>query len=224
MTNYLIASSKNWFKEHPKSDEYKNLNIFEIERKEELNLEFLEKINPRYIFFPHWNWKVNSEIYERYECVAFHTAPLPFGRGGSPIQNLILRDFKNSPICALKMTEILDGGPIYDSSEVSLDGTIADIFSGIAISVEKLILEICKNNPTPKEQSGSVILFNRLAISDNELLSKYSLKEFYDRTRMVDGLDYQKAYIIYGQYKIEFFDAQLDGNQLIARIKMTPKF
>jgi methionyl-tRNA formyltransferase len=78
MINYVVASSKDWYIEYPKSKEYDDLNIFEIKTKADLNLELLEKINPRYIFFPHWNWKVDSEIFERYECVVFHTAPLPF--------------------------------------------------------------------------------------------------------------------------------------------------
>ena len=146
MTNYVVASSKDWYNECAHSKEYNSLNIIKITAKDELNLGFLEKVNPRYIFFPHWSWKVDSEIFERYECVVFHTAPLPFGRGGSPIQNLILRDIKKSPVCALRMTEILDGGPIYDSIEVSLDGSIAEIFLKIAICVEILIIKICINS------------------------------------------------------------------------------
>ena len=35
MTSYVVASSKNWFKEHPKTREYKNLNIVEIREKNE---------------------------------------------------------------------------------------------------------------------------------------------------------------------------------------------
>ena len=107
MTNYVVASSKDWFINHKKSEAYNKLNITEITTKENLTLENLEKINPRYIFFPHWNWKVDSAIYERFECVVFHTAPLPYGRGGSPIQNLILKGLTSSPVCALKMTDIL---------------------------------------------------------------------------------------------------------------------
>ena len=53
MTNYVVASSKSWFKEHSKSSEYKNLSIYEISTKKDLNLSKLEDINPRYIFFPH---------------------------------------------------------------------------------------------------------------------------------------------------------------------------
>jgi methionyl-tRNA formyltransferase len=223
MINYIVVSSKDWFKEHPKSEEYEELNFIEISNKEDLNLEYLEKINPRYIFFTHWNWKVSSEIYERFECVLFHTAPLPYGRGGSPIQNLILKGLKNSPVCALKMTDNLDGGPIYDSFEVSLDGTIAEIFSRIATCVEKLILLICQNNPHPIKQNGEVVAFKRLSNSDNELLGNHSFKELYDRIRMVDGLDYPRAFINYGNHKIEFSEACLDGNLLLAKVKIISK-
>ncbi len=223
MINYIVAYSKDWYKESPKSKEYDDLNIIEITTKADLNYELLEKINPRYIFFPHWNWKVDSEIFERYECVVFHTAPLPFGRGGSPIQNLILRDVEKTPVCALRMTEILDGGPIYDSIEVTLDGTITEIFSRIAVCVEKLIIKICKENIEPKEQSGAVVSFNRLTYADNELKSEYSIKELYDRIRMVDGLDYQPAYLNFGKNKIEFTEAHYDKNCLIAKIKVQIK-
>jgi methionyl-tRNA formyltransferase len=220
MMNYVVASSKDWFQEHPKTREYSSLNIIEIKTKNELNLELLEEINPRYIFFPHWNWKVGSEIFERYECVVFHTAPLPFGRGGSPIQNLILRNIEKTPVCALRMTEILDGGPIYDSIEVTLDGTITQILSKIAVCVEKLIIKICQENIEPKEQSGAVVTFNRLTYADNELKSEYSIKELYDRIRMVDGEGYKNAYINFGDYKIDLKDSQIKNNEIVAKIRL----
>lgn len=223
MKNYVVASSKDWFKKHPKTEDYKSLNIIEINCKNDLNIEFLEKINPRYIFFPHWNWKVDSKIFERYECVVFHTAPLPFGRGGSPIQNLIIRNIKRSPVCALRMTKILDGGPIYDSIEIALDGTITDIFSKVAVCIEKLIIKICLKNIKPQAQKGEIFSFNRLTYADNELSSEYTLKQLYDRIRMVDGLDYPRAYIKFGQHKIEFTEAQLEENYLTAKINIVRK-
>ena len=121
------------------------------------------------------------------------------------------------------MTDILDGGPIYDSFEVSLDGTISEIFSRIATCVEKLIVLICQNNPHPIEQNGEVVAFKRLSNSDNELLSKHSIKELYDRIRMVDGLDYPRAFINYGNHKIEFSEVCLDGNHLLAKVKIISK-
>jgi methionyl-tRNA formyltransferase len=163
---------------------------------------------------------VESEIYKRFECVIFHTAPLPFGRGGSPIQNLIIRGIEKSPVCALRMTEILDGGPIYDFIEVPLHGTLSEIFAKIAVCIDKLIVKICQNNLKPIEQTGEVFLFNRLAHSDNELMSHYSIKELYDRIRMVDGDGYQKAYINFGNYKIELSQSQIHENELFAKIRL----
>ena len=50
--------------------------------------------------------------------IVFHTAPLPYGRGGSPIQNLIVRGhISPAPVCALKMVSGLDEGPIYDKQK-----------------------------------------------------------------------------------------------------------
>lgn len=118
---------------------------------------------------------------------------------------------------------MLDGGPIYDSIEVTLDGTITEIFSKIAVCVEKLIIKICQENIEPKEQSGVVVSFNRLTYADNELKSEYSIKELYDRIRMVDGLDYQRAYLNFGKNKIEFTEAHLDKNCLFAKIKVQIK-
>lgn len=219
MNNYVIACSKEWFNDYSKTKDFNKLNIHRISKREELDLEFLKRVNPRYIFFPHWSWKVDPEIFERYECVAFHIAPLPFGRGGSPIQNLIIRGFKNAPVCALRMTNTLDGGPIYNSMDISLDGRLTEIFERIACSVEKLILQICSTNPVPIEQKGDPEVFKRLSERDNELLSDHSLGILYDRIRMVDGYDYPRAYIKYGDYRLYFSNAKIENDELIANVR-----
>ena len=221
MTNYIVASSKKWFLKYPKSDKYKKLSIFNIKDKEKLNLDYLAEINPRYIFFPHWSWKVESEIINKYECVVFHTAPLPYGRGGSPIQNLILKGFKKAPLSALKMIDELDAGPIYYQSEISLDGSLDDILMRLANECERMITKICSLQTKPDiEQKGEVFFFKRLTEKDNELDFNSSLKEIYNKIRMVDGEEYKKAYIRLGNYKFEFSSAKLNGNKLNARINI----
>ena len=57
----------------------------------ELSSERLSSIAPRYVFFPHWSHRIEAGIHKRFECVIFHTTDLLFGRGGSPLQNLIAR-------------------------------------------------------------------------------------------------------------------------------------
>ena len=117
------------------------------------------------------------------------------------------------------MTKVIDGGPIYYSMNISLNGTISEIFSKIAKKIEKLIIKICKKNPKPLNQKGKVVKFYRLTNLDNRILNKYSLKEIYDRIRMVDGEGYKKAYIKFGNYKLEFSNSTIKKSKLIAKVK-----
>jgi len=96
----IIACSNKWCQDKKFLNQINNLEVTLISTKKQLNSRKLDNVSPRFIFFPHWNWKVPKTIYEKYECIAFHTAPLPYGRGGSPIQNLILNGFKSAPVCA----------------------------------------------------------------------------------------------------------------------------
>jgi len=220
---YVVASSRDWFQKLDKSENYKSLDVIEISNKEDLTIEFLEEIQPRYIFFPHWNWIVPEKIFNNYECVVFHTAPLPYGRGGSPIQNLILNGYNKSPVNALRMTDCLDGGPIYNSLEISLEGTIDQIFEKIAVVTEKLILSVISAEPIPKEQEGKIVTFKRLKREDNKLPLDVNANELFDRIRMVDGKDYPKAFIEHGPYTLEFFDAELCNSKLTAKVNIILK-
>jgi len=218
--SYVIASSKDWFDMADRAEEFSALDFHLMRTREDLDPAILEKLAPRFIFFVHWNWIVPPEIFERYACVVFHTAPLPFGRGGSPIQNLIVRGIDHAPVCALKMTGTLDGGPIYASLDVALEGTIEQIFERIAAAVEQLILTIVRDEPTPVEQVGTPVYFKRRTPAESEIPSDCDLSAIYDRIRMVDGLDYPRAFVRLGSHRIEFFDASIQDGELLARVRI----
>lgn len=83
---YVIATSRAWNEVLVKYLEEKTARNFHlITQKEDLTLDVLKKINPRYIFFPHWSHIIPTEIYEALDCVIFHMTDLPYGRGGSPL-------------------------------------------------------------------------------------------------------------------------------------------
>ena len=107
-----------------------------------------------------------------------------------------------------------------DDEALGLGGTIAEIFSKIAVCVEKLIIKICQENMEPQKQNGAVVSFNRLTYADNELKSEYSIKELYDRIRMVDGEGYKNAYINFGDYKIDLTESQIQNNEIVAKIRL----
>ena len=208
----LVCNSKNWFQ--LTSEVCTSFRVTELVRKEDLTLEFVEKLQPNYIFFPHWNWVIPKEIHEQNECIVFHTAPLPYGRGGSPIQNLIIDGYTSSPVCAIKVTNELDAGPIYSSQVVSLEGDLTSIFLRVSKAINSLITDIINNKPMPMPQRGEPHKYMRLQQSANEIPKGMCLKELYDRVRMVDHPDYPKAYIMHGDLKLEFHNASFDGNSL----------
>lgn len=223
MKRILIASSKPWFikKTNLKNDDQRE--FVYITKKSHLNIVALKKLQPDFIFFPHWSFKIPKAIYNSFKCIIFHTAPLPTGRGGSPIQNLILNGQKDAPVCALDVVEQIDAGAIYLEDIISLSGSLDQIFDRLAGAIDKQIDFICDNKVEPIPQTGSPTYFNRLDISDNELPNQCSIQNFYDRVRMVDADDYPNAYLSFGNFKIEFRGATYHGGKITAEAKITER-
>ena len=122
--------------------------------------------------------------------------------------------FKETPVCAVKMTDDLDAGPIYASSDISLAGTLNSIFSRIKGAVNDLIIEIVEKDPLPSDQLGKPHVFKRLTSAENEIPVGLKLEQIYDRIRMVDHADYPNAFIIYGDIKIELTKARLAADSM----------
>src|SRR5438105_14840854 len=87
---------------------------------DELTAERLAAIGPARVYLPHWSHKIPAEVYEAYECVIFHMTDVPFGRGGSPLQNLIARGIYETRISALRCVAELDAGPVYLKRDFSV--------------------------------------------------------------------------------------------------------
>lgn len=191
----IIACSRRWFNRYSEIGGYP-LNKFKlISRPEDLTEKLIESERPEYVFFPHWGWKVGPEIYENVEAVVFHIAPLPKGRGGSPIQNLILQGYESAPVNALQMTGVLDAGPIYSSKEISLDGTLNSIFERATRVIWDQITWIRDQKPEPRPQEGEASYFRRLNPRDNEISVDDSFLTFWNKVRMVESDDYPDAYL-----------------------------
>ena len=147
MANYLIASSKPWTRVEYKN-RFKNSvgDWHYIDKKEKLDKDYLNILKPRYIFFPHWSWIVPEDILKKYECICFHMTDLPFGRGGSPLQNLIKNGQDKTKISALKMTSIVDSGPIYLKRDLDLSGTAQNIYERSTKIIYDMMEEIINND------------------------------------------------------------------------------
>ena len=64
---------------------------------------------------------------------------LPYSRGGSPLQNLILRGHQETQIIALRCVAELDAGPIYMKRPLSLEESAYEIFVRAADVVQEMI-------------------------------------------------------------------------------------
>ena len=219
--NIVICNSQSWFE--LRDDISLEHNILSIKDKSELCANKLRNFKPDFIFFPHWNWIVEKEIFSHFNCIVFHTAPLPYGRGGSPIQNLISRGYKKSPVCALKMCEGIDNGPIYKQKDISLEGSLSDIFKRLNVTVNQLIKSLIKHLPEPKAQDGLARTFKRLEKKDNKINLEATFEEVYDAIRMVDDPSYPNAYLSLQNILIEFSQIEKTNDQLFCRVRISNK-
>ena len=194
-----------------------------IRKTEELTLKKLDEFVPDIIFFPHWSTKVPNEILEKYDCICFHSTPLPFGRGGSPIQNMISKGFKSTEVCSLLMVEKFDAGPIFLRTEVGLHGNLREILERIYNIIGEQIKILLEKEIIPEEQIGEPTFFPRLSGKENMIVDKSTLEEVYDKIRMLDSELYPSAYIHYEGFLIEFTDADYNEQEIKAKVTIKLK-
>lgn len=207
---YVVCGSKSWNKQVfddiisklPGTWNY-------VESKEELSLEILQRMQPQYVFFLHWSWIIPSEITDTFECVNFHMTDLPYGRGGSPLQNLILRGHTDTKLTAHRMTKELDAGPVYMKADLSLVGTAQSILERACILSAKMIETIITENPAPKEQEGEVVVFMRRTPEMSEIPKDLTPEQRYDFIRMLDAEGYPSAFEIMDGVRHEYRNARL---------------
>ena len=219
----IIATVKTWniknaekLKENNSKDD-----IFIITNHKDLTYEELYEINPDYIFFPHWSWIIPKNIYENFNCIIFHMTDLPYGRGGSPLQNLIARGIEETMISAIQVEEGIDTGDIYLKEKLTLNGTADEIFIRASeIIFNKMISRIINSKIIPVKQQGEDMEFKRRKPYESEILSNFDINQIYNYIRMLDGEGYPKAFIKFGKYKLEFSRASLKNNKIIADVEI----
>lgn len=214
--NYIYAAQRPW-----------SLNAF-LNRRRELPGDWsivtdpsdlgshVRFCDPELIFFPHWSNIVPSTIVEGFECVCFHMTDVPYGRGGSPLQNLITRGATSTVISALRMRAEVDAGPVYMKRPLGLEGSAEEIFVRAADVILDMITEIVRERPTPVPQVGDVEVFRRRTSSESAFPATGELGRIYDHIRMLDAPGYPKAFVESGDLGIEFSRAKILGDRIIA--------
>ncbi|MGE0432704.1 MAG: methionyl-tRNA formyltransferase [Planctomycetota bacterium] len=190
-----------------------------VGERDELTAARVRELAPRYCFFLHWSWKVPAEIVA-HECVAFHMTDLPYGRGGSPLQNLIVRGHRDTMLSALRMTADFDAGPVYLKRPLSLEGGSAEeLYLRTDRLAAEMIAEIIHTRPEPQPQTGDPTIFPRRTPDDSRITGDVaSLPALHDFIRMLDADGYPPAFIEQAGFRLEFRRSTLRDGRIEADV------
>ena len=199
---FLFCAYRDWsIKLYEKlSKKYDNFILLNSPKK--LTFSFVKKLNPEFIFFPDWSWIIPEKITSNYKCVCLHESNLPKFRGGSPLQNQIIRGITKTKTTAFFMSKGIDEGDIILQRDLSLSGKIDEIFLRMIENDFKIIEKIILGNYKLTKQKGRRSIFKRRKPEESELdSSPHSLEYFYNFIRMLDD-PYPNAFIRLGDKKI----------------------
>lgn len=195
--------------------------VLRLREREALQEVAISAFRPSHVFFPHWSWKIPSAVFERFECVIFHMTDLPFGRGGSPLQNLVTRGIEVTQLTALRCVAELDAGPIYLKRPLSTLGTAEEVFLRAATLMERMIPEIVRQRLQPAPQAGEAVAFKRRTPANSNLAVAADLTQVHDMIRMLDAEGYPPAFLNLGRLHLEFSRASRRHDQVVADVRIT---
>lgn len=217
---YVFASCKTWHRAYFDTlSQERHAHWIWVSQPAEL-VNVLDRTNPRYIFFLHWNWLVPKSVWERHECVCFHMTDVPYGRGGSPLQNLIVAGHSQTKLTALRMVEEMDAGPVYTKKDLDLSGTAQEIYVRAGALSAEVIRWMISVEPEPVPQSGEPVTFRRRIPEQSRLPDSGDVAYLYDFIRMLDADSYPHAFLDYGDFRLEFRKAQHGDMELSAQVKI----
>ena len=217
----VIVSNRAWNR-HLVAEVRRRLNadVTYLEHREDVSKEKLTSFMPDWVFFPHWSCIIPAEVYENFRCVIFHMTDLPFGRGGSPLQNLIVRGIYETKITALRCVKELDAGPVYGKRALSLWGDAEEIYLRAAEITKEMMIDFVRESPVPREQKGTGVVFKRRCPEDGNIGDLSNLSQIFDYIRMLDADGYPPAFLCVNRLRMEFSRASLKDGWILADAKI----
>jgi len=194
--------------------------MYLLSSPKKLTINYLRRRKPEIIFFPDWSWIIPNEIISNYKCICFHESNLPKFRGGSPIQNQIIRGITKTKTTAFIMNEKIDAGDIILQKNLSLEGSIQEIFSRMSENDYSLILKIINGKYKRRKQSGKPTTYSRRKPKESELKNlNHSTNYLYNFIRMLED-PYPNAFIRIGKQKLIFKKAIYNNKKLSLEVKI----
>jgi len=217
---YLFCAYRDWALKLFQKLKKKYPDMYLLSSPKKLTINYLKRKKPEIIFFPDWSWIIPNEIISNYKCICFHESNLPKFRGGSPIQNQIIRGITKTKTTAFIMNEKIDAGDIILQKNLSLEGSIQEIFSRMSENDYSFILKIINGKYKRRKQSGKPTTYSRRKPKESELKSlNHSVNYLYNFIRMLED-PYPNAFIRIGKQKLIFKKAIYNNKKLSLEVKI----
>ena len=224
---FIFASSKEWhnytFQKIISESGISGVYVDSTEKLLDALKEFGRQVD--WVFFGHWSKILSEDLCKSINGVIFHCTDLPYGRGGSPLQNLIREGHSLSQLCAIRLVPELDSGDILRKTAISLGGTAEEIFLKMRDPIADMCISILNGDYSEVPQTGKVTVFKRRTPGDSNLniLEPSSLSEFHDLVRMLDCKGYPSCFLEFGKFRFEFSRSALMENEVKCDVKISIK-
>ena len=143
--------AKNTINQLIKKIDFKSYYFFNNQRKFE---KFIRNKKDFLIILIGWSNILNPKIVRDNICMGIHPSDLPNFKGGSPIQNQILKNVINTKSTLFKLNNKIDDGNIYGKVKLNLSGNnFFEISKNLEKSSYKLIFNYLMKYPNNKQKA-----------------------------------------------------------------------
>lgn len=183
----------------------------------------LKRLRPAYVFLLHWRTRVEPRVYEEVATVGFHMTDLPKGRGGSPLQHLILAGKRSTVLTAFRVGAEWDAGPVYARQPLLIEGTARDVYLRSAKLAMMMARRIVAEHTVPQPQVGAATHTRRRAPADSLVPFSSALTgvRLFDFVRMLDADGYPHAFHEAPGWRLTFTEAERRNDEVVATVRFT---
>ena len=168
------------------------------------------KFQPELLLFYGWSQIISERLVMTFNCLMLHPSPLPKYRGGSPIQNQIIRGETKSAVTIFLMDKGIDTGPIAEQKEIELAGSLVEIFERIStVGFDLTCKIICEGLTVYAQDEREATFFHRRKPQESEI----TIDELKNKSSLYL---YNKIRMLQDPYPNAFFTTS-DGKRLVMK-------